>query len=240
MSITYCSIYSKKEKVLLAESTSNDSFHNRVKNLFSSIVSDKEILNFREIEGNYLVTSLKTKKVIFVCVSKEPYEKNRPKRFMESFAGMVIKIFGNVDSIVPESGCSHLCLQSNLSLNFNQHIESYDTGVYKDRNVINEMNKDLSDIKHDLSQNIKKLMANSDDLDQMLLVSKKISSNAVEYREEAKVLEMETRCFKPWMGILLIILLVLLMVYVIFSLYLCGSLTVFCERKKIVKSFYNI
>jgi hypothetical protein len=235
MSITYCSLYSKKDKVLLAESTSNDSFHSRVKNLLASIVSDKEILNFKEIEGENLVTSLKTKKIIFICVSKEPYERNRPKRFMESFAGMVIKIYGNVDNIIPETGCNHLCLQNNLSLNFNQHLDSFDTGVYKDRNVINEMNKDLSDIKQDLSQNIKKLLSNSEDLDQMLLVSKKISSNAVEYREEAKVLEMETRCFKPWMGIVLVILLVLFMVYIIFSLYLCGSFTVFCERKKIAR-----
>ncbi len=240
MSITYCSLYAKKEKILLAESTTTESFHSRIKSLLNSILNDKEILNIIEIEGENIVTFLKSKKVVFICVSKSSHGHERPQRFIESFATMCVKEFGTVDQIIPEGGANHLCHQLKLNIKFNKHLDNYDTGVYSNKQLISEMNKDLQDIKHDLSQGIKKMVGNNDELEQMLVISKNITVKAEEYKEEAKVLEVQTRCFKPWMGITLIIMLVLLIVYFIFSLYLCGSLTVFCERKKLIRPDYYL
>lgn len=233
MSIIYCSIYANKEKLILAESTTCESFHVRIKRLLSSILSDKETLSSREIEGGHLVVALKTKKIIFMCVSKGSHSNDRIQRFLKSFIELINKQFGTLDSVIQEP-LKNLCLQKQLNTNLNKLLESYDTGVYKDKAMIDEINKDLSDIKQDLSKGIRNMVNSAGDLDELLLISQNLNIQAVEYKEDAVILEKETRCFKPWMGITLIVILVIIIVYIIFSLYLCGSLTLFCERKKSV------
>ena len=145
---------------------------------------------------------------------------------------MVIKDSGGVDTIIPTDSVGKLCLQSKFDIKLNKIIEDFDTGIYGNKELINGMNEDLDEIKHEMGKNIKNMVANQTELDEMLLVSKNINLKAVEYRDDAKTLERNTRCCKPWMIILLIVILASFIVYCIFAIYLCGSLSVSCERKK--------
>jgi hypothetical protein len=231
MSITYCSVIARSEKILLAESTRSESFNNRIKSLHSQIIK-KNICDTIEIENGQRVTFLKTKIIIFTCVSPTKSGEDRPRRFIEQFAAMVIKDSGGVDNVIPTDSVGKLCLQSKFDVKLNKLIEDFDTGIYGNKELINGINDDLDEIKHEMGKNIQNMVANQTELDEMLLVSKNINLKAAEYREDAKTLERETRCCKPWMMILLIVILVSFIVYCIFAIYLCGSLSVSCERKK--------
>ena len=68
MSITYCSLVAISSHILLSESTKSESYNKRIKNLFSKIFK-KNICDTIEIEGNQIVTFLRTKKILFICVS---------------------------------------------------------------------------------------------------------------------------------------------------------------------------
>ena len=233
MSITYCSIIAKSEKILLAESSTSESFDTRIKTLLPTILKNN-VLDVIEIENDNIVTYLRTKKIIFICVSKKDYGEERPRRFIENFASNVIKEFGNLDSIIPPDGLvSKLCLNNRLNAIFNSLVESYDTGaqINKSKSVVKSINRELDEIKHDMRDNIKKIVNNNNDLEDLLLTTQKINDKAKEYRENAKELEKETRCCKPWMIIVSVVFLVLALVYTIFAIYLCGSMTVFCDRK---------
>jgi hypothetical protein len=230
MSILYCSVIAKNEKILLAESTVTESFNNRLKSLYNQIIK-KNICDTIEIENGQLVTFLKTKKIIFTCISPVKYGEDRPRRFIEQFAAMIIKDSGGVEMIIPNEKISKLCLQSKFDEKLNKLIQDFDTGMYGSKELINEMQNDMNDIKQEMGKNIKKMVANQTELDEMLLVSQKIKTKAKDYKEDAKTLERETRCCKPWMIIFSIIILVSFIVYSIFVLYLCGSLSVTCEKK---------
>lgn len=234
MSIKYCSLIAKVEKVVLVESTVTESYDYRIKPLVPTILK-KNVCDIIEIEGDMLVTYLRTKKVIFICVSESKHGDERPRRFIEQFAAMVIKEFDGIDNILPTDGVGKLALQAKLDLKFNNLLANFDTGMYKNKDLISGMNKDLEDIKHDIGDSIKKIVGDKDNLDEMLLTSKKIVAKAEEYKDDAHILEKETRCLKPWMIYLMIIFIVLITVYTCFSFYLCGNLSLFCERK-IVRS----
>jgi hypothetical protein len=232
MSIIYCSVIAKNEKILLTESTTSESFNNRIKSLYNQIIK-KNVCDTIEIENGQLVTFLKTKKIIFTCISPVKYGEERPRKFIEQFAAMIIKDSGGVENIIPKDQVSKLCLQSKFDLQINKLIKDYDTGMYGSKEIIDEAQNDLNDIKHEMGKNIKKMVANQTELDEMLLVSQKIKTKAKEYKEDANTLERQTRFCKPWMIICLIVILISIIVYFIFALYLCGNLSVTCERRKI-------
>jgi hypothetical protein len=231
MSITYCSLIAKSEKILLAESTMSESFDSRIKGLIGTILK-KNVCDTIEIEGENLVTYLRTKKVIFCCVAPTKHGEERPRRFIEQFAGMVIKEFESIDNIVPQGNFGKLALQAKLEVKFNTFLGSFDTGMYKNKDIIIGMSKDLDEMKQAMGISIKKMVNNKDELEEMLIVSKKITHKAEEYKEGAKELEYETRCIKPWMVYLLVVIVVLFIVYTAFALYYCGAMTLFCEKKK--------
>lgn len=226
MTITYCSLIGKADKVLLAQSTLSDSYDIRIKNLTNTI-NKGQVSDIIEIENDQLVTYLRTKKVIFICVSPSKHGDERPRRFLEQYISSMVQEFGSIDNILPKEP-KKLSLQTKLSLKMNSLIESFDTGMYKNKAMIRGMNDDLTEIKQDLSNNIKKLVKNGDNLDEMLLVSKKINIEAKEYKEGAEELEYETRCIKPWMMYTFIVVLVLIIVYTVFAISRCGNLSIFC------------
>jgi hypothetical protein len=238
--ILYCSLIAKNEKVFLAESTLCASYQIKIKTLFCTItkgnVSDVLVL---DSSNDLIVTYLRTKKIIFVCVSLSKDGEERPKRFMEQFVGLVVSDFGSLDNLIPQyesesnnNTLSSLCLQEKLESKLNLLIHNFDTGIYKNKEKLNEMNADLSEMKHNMSSNIKKIVGNNDDLQKLLLVSKNITNKSEEYKNNAKQLEYETKCIKPWMIYLAIILIVILIVYTICALYFCGNMWVICDRKK--------
>jgi hypothetical protein len=240
MSISYCSLYSKPDKILLAESTSVNSPDHRIHNLLGTIIKSNNLTDIIEIENKQLVTYLKAKKLILICTSHKDDGEERPKRFMEQFFTKIKNIYPDIGTVIPSQPqyVFKLCLQSQLGKELNGLIESFDTGIYKNKALVMQINHDLNDIKTDITIGIKKVVKGNEDMQQLLLTSQKISSGAKEYYENVVELEKETRCLKPWMVYVLIGMFALLVVYVVFALYRCGNLSMFCEKKKNSTSKY--
>jgi hypothetical protein len=81
-----------------------------------------------------------------------------------------------------------------------------------------------------MNQNIKNMLKENDNLDELLIKSKKLESEAIVMSQEAKEMEMQTRCLRPWMAYSLIFLLVCSIIYVIFALVKCGGLKIICDK----------
>jgi hypothetical protein len=226
MPITYCSLIAKNEKVLLCESTVNESMDRRVHLLIDHMVKGKSSDGI-EIENGYVVAYSRTKRLIFTCIALKD-ENTRIKRCMEQLVNEMIKEFGSFDQMIPKE-IHRLCLQSRTELKINKIIDDVNTSLYDNKGLITGMNSDMQEIKHDMQENIKNIVKNNEDLDQLLLTSQKIKSHAIDYKDNAHQLEVQTRCLKPWMVYVLISALVLLIVYTVFALVRCGSMSLFCE-----------
>jgi len=238
MVITYCSIITKNEKILLAESTLSESFDPRIKTLLPNIIK-KNVYDHIEIEGKLQVTFLRTKKIIFICVSPTSEGDEKVRKFIEQFTSMIISEYESEDNIIPVGNFRRLALQNSLEKKINNFLTSYSTNIYTvhSKSKINEMSQDMEEMKNTLGAAVKKMCNNQEELDEMLLTSKKLVVKAEVYKEEAKEIEYETRCIKPWMLYTMIVLFVLFTVYTAFAVYLCGSLSIFCDRKENFNKF---
>jgi hypothetical protein len=226
MPVSYCSIIAKHEKVLLAESTLHESMDWRVKKLCDTILHGKSSDGI-EIENNQILAYSRTKKVILICIAGKG-EQNKIKRFMEQLVGELIKEFGSLDGILTKD-VHRLCIQTRVELKLNKLINEINTGLYEGRDLIHGMTDDLVEIRHELHENINKVVKSNENLDELLITSKKIKIGAHEYKENAKELEVQTRCLKPWMVYMLISCLILFIVYTVFALIRCGSMSLFCD-----------
>ena len=239
MTIFYCSLYSRTNQILLCESTKTSSFHKRIKGLFSVILKNGQEDTI-EIENGELVTYLRTKKIIFICISNLSIGKQKPIRFIQNLAKGVIKDNNGLDMLTDKDSIKKMCLQEKYETFLNNFLDDYDTGINNNNELISNMTNDLNEMKKELNTTIMNVINNKEGLDELLLVSKDIKTNAKEYKQNAKELEVQTRCCKPWMIILSIVLLILFIVYTIFALYLCGSMSLFCEKKKAPIKYYFI
>jgi hypothetical protein len=228
--IIYTSLLAKNEKLILAESTLCASFNQRVKSLLKRMLNGV-IGDSIEIEDDMMITYIRTKSVLFTCVSPVNTGYEKPKKFLKQLIELVLKDFKAIDQIVPET-VSKMCLQTQLEKKLNNLINDFDTGVNESKKVIEENFKIVEDIKVTMRDNIRTVVDNRDELNQMLLTSKNIENKAKEMNASSKELEYRTRFCKPWMIYCGIFTLICVIVYVVFSIYLCGSLSPFCEKHK--------
>jgi hypothetical protein len=230
MSLDYCCLIAKKEKVIIAESNFKQASYSKLIMPTINTMIKGALLDFIELEDSKLITYFKAKRILFVCVSRGVDGKERPKRFMENFINLVNSEYGTIDNLFNDfPKITRNCANEKFETKFNKILDDFDTGL-NSRGMIGKIQSDLDEIKKDLNKNIKTMLDNNNDLDHLLLVSKNINKTAEEYKEDAKVLEYETRCIKPWMIYVLIILIVLGLVYLVFALARCGDLHIFCER----------
>ena len=179
-----------------------------------------------------MVTYLRTKHTIFVCVSYGKYTSDRPKRLLKKFLELMIAEFKSLDNIIPANvTITKLFLQERLEKKLNTLLEEFDNDIPKSMDNIIEINKGVNDIKLNMNSNINRLASNNSDLNEMLVSSKMLNETSALFRAESKILERETRCLKPWIIYLIGFIVIILIVYFIFSFYVCGSTSIFCERK---------
>ena len=231
MSIIYCAVIEKRNKMIIAESKGQESFYKRIKSLIKTMLVGN-VGDVIEIEDEKLVTYIRTKYTIFVCVSYGKYTTDRPKRFLKKFLELMIAEFKSLDSIIPANETiTKLFLQERLEKNLNTLIEEFDNDIPKSMDNIIEINKDVNDIKLNMNLNFQRLSGNDSNLNEMLISSKKLNETSGIFRAESNNLERETRCLKPWMIYLMGFTVIILFVYFIFSFYVCSSPSIFCERK---------
>ena len=231
MSIIYCAVIEKTNKMIIAESKTQEPFYKRIKSLINKMLVGN-VGDVIEIEDEKLVTYIRTKHTIFVCVSYGKYTTDRSKRFLKKFLELMIAEFKSLDSIIPANvTITKLFLQERLEMKLNTLIEEFDNDISKSMDNIIEINKDVNDIKLNMNLNFQRLASTDSNLNEMLISSKKLNETSAFLRAESKNLERETRCLKPWIMYLMGFIVIILIVYFIFSFYVCGSPSIFCERK---------
>lgn len=231
MPILYCSLICKNDKILLAESKKSESFNKRIKSLFKKMLVGN-VGDVIEIEDEKIVTYLRTKHTIFICVSSNKTSSDRPKRFLKRFLEIIIAEFKSLENIIPKNtSVTKFILQERLENKLNSLIEEFDTEIVKSTETIINITKDMNDIKVNMNTNVKKIVENDNDLNELLVSSKKLNVNSTEFKNASKNLEKETRCIKPCVLYLLMVTIIMIIVYLIFGFYFCGSATIFCERK---------
>ena len=230
MSLNYCCLISRYDKIIMAESNFKEvSFSKLIIPTINTMIKGS-LLDFIELEDNKMITYFRTKKILFACVSQGVDGKERPKRFMEIFINLVNSEYASLDDLLIKfPKITRNCANEIFEKKFNKILGDFDTGI-NSRGLIGKIQHDVDEIKKDLNKNIKTMIENNNDLDHLLLVSQNINKNAEEYKENAVVLEYETRCLKPWMIYVLIILIVLSLVYLVFALARCGDLHIICDR----------
>jgi len=221
--------------MLLAESTKGMTFELGIESIIPQIYQEETNLNKLNdviVDDDILVTYYAYPTILFVCVSKDQDGKDRPCRFIERMITTTLNLFDNkVDNII--GGDVHrLCHQSSLSSLFNRLLSDTDTGIYVNKKAVKKIDMDLSYIKRDVNSTIQKLLADSEDLEVLKEKSSTINTKAREYEENAKELEYQTRCIKPWMWITGIVIVVLFIAYTIVALVRCGNMNAFCINPK--------
>lgn len=231
MSITYCCLISRSEKLLLAESSSKENYDKKVFKLFQTIMKEN-VNDIIEVDDNFILTYIRTKKIVFICLSHKYMGEDRPRRFIEHFVNLVINEYKSIDNVIPHNPNEQikLCLQKTLGEKLVTLLDSYDSSMYKNKQKINHLTNDMNEIKVNMNHQIKKMVHNNESLESLLATSQHLKKDANEYKQNAKELEKETRCFKPWMGYALIVIAIMLIVYAVFSLYHCGNLSIVCSN----------
>ena len=80
-----------------------------------------------------------------------------------------------------------------------------------------------------MSVMINQVVAKSDDLNELLVKCEKINVDALEMKNNAIVLEKETRCMKPWMWVVLVIGIIGFVAYCCLAITICKTLlNAFC------------
>lgn len=240
MPIVYCGLFSRQGQIVLAESTYTKSYSSRIGSLINSMYKKENTspIGSIEIEDNEMVTYCRTKFLVFVCISpKDDDGEAKSKQFLQErlIPGIMNEFNRDTDSIVNPSkkgdALTTLIHQSRLSKLLNTEVANTDTGIRKNPKI-KQLDESLNMIKSDLKETIGKQLQDNDNLESLLQTSEKISKEAVEYKENAKELEYQTRCIKPWMIITSVIIVVLIIVYIVFSLLRCGDLNIFCKNPK--------
>ena len=102
-------------------------------------------------------------------------------------------------------------------------MKEYESVLYTNKSLVKEMNNDLESIKADMNKMINHVIKDQEDLKDLELKAMLINNNAQDFSGNAKKLEYETRCMKPWMWVVFVIFLILLVAWICWCLTRCGQ-----------------
>jgi hypothetical protein len=228
MSITYSSIIKSKDNIKIAESSNFIKYKMWIKNILPEI--SKGITSDRfELEDNYL-TYIKTKEVIFLCISGKKFSTDRPNKFLEVLIARVNKMYENL-SIMVEKTKKELSLSEEI--NIDNIINEFNSGLEKGFDQIEVINTEVGEIKNELKHGINQIVKNLNTLDEALLTSNTLKKNANFFKKQTKEIKNRSYCCcRPWIfwvSITLTTLLTLFIIYVVISVIRCGDLKITCE-----------
>ncbi len=240
MSILYCGLFSKTHQFVLAESTKDLSRADQIESIIPQIYENSSNIKHLKdtVKDEYLVTHFAFPTILFACVSKDEDGHDRPTRFMEERMILTTRTFFNIEEgdenldKILEGEIKRFCYQSKLSSLYNKLIAETETGIYVNKKKIKDINSDLREIKNELNADIQKLLRDNEDLMKLKLTSENMVKEAIEYEDNARELEYQTRYIKPWMWISGVAIVVLFLAYTIIALVRCGSMNIFCKTDR--------
>jgi hypothetical protein len=229
MSILYSSLISNKERNKIAESSNGKMYRMQIKNVLPQIY-DSNINDRLECDGNF-ITWFRTKGIIFLAISPKRIGEERPRTFIEILINKLVKISGK--DFIQDITAGNKIPEEDLVKLIDKQIEDFNTGLEDKALLVENIDKDVVEIKKDLKVAIKKVVENQNDLEEILVTSNKLKKDAKTYKNAAKELEEETRfCCKPIVIKITIsfsILVVIALIYIIISLVRCGNLNIACS-----------
>jgi uncharacterized coiled-coil DUF342 family protein len=102
----------------------------------------------------------------------------------------------------------------------------------KNDNLIKDIHKDVDSVKDEMKKNIKQVINNRNDLQELKLQAHYIKGNAADFEANAVELKEESQCITPLMKKIIIVLLIfiaLLAAYFITAAIRCKSADAFCS-----------
>ena len=236
MPIDYCCIIARKEYTLMAQSTTSSSSWNRIKPLLKKISENKTTAGKIEIENDLILSWAKSRHIIFMCRSPVGNgQEERTERFLESLINLIKAEFGNLENIIDKNkGVTLLCLQSRLETKLDNLIQDYkpQDQLQRSKTDLNMISNDINELKNQMNINIKTILKDNNNLDELLIKSQKIDTKAIEMVKEVEKIEIETQCIKPWMIYSVIAFFVSGIIYIIFALVRCGNLNIICVNER--------
>lgn len=225
MNVFYCAVISIPHRTLLAETNNTeDYFGNLVSPILNRIISNKCPLDSLEIANEKFANFVMHKNlIILLCISNDDINSEKYKTFFVRFKDILINEFSSIKESHPKN-ISPLCLQSRLNRQLEKFMKEYESEIYKNKSGLKEMNKDLFVIKENMNVMINKVLNKQQDLNELLIKCEKIKFEATDLKNNAQKLEVQTRCMKPWMWVVLIVGIILLIAYICFCITRCGNL----------------
>ncbi len=247
MSILYSTLIHNKQKKKLAESNTNKStFQMQISNLLPKVY-DNSVSDRIPFEDYYL-TYTRSKEIIYMCISPKKLGEERPRVFIEKIINKLnADTYGNQgfsaynigkETILNDKGANlNMVLQSKVGPILDKEIQNFNSGLEgASSDAILRVNKEVTETKKILNDDLKKLAGNINELNQNLLpASNKVKENANAFKKEARELKGTTNCFcKPWvkkMFIIIGIILLLLITYTIVAFVRCSEFNAFCKKE---------
>ncbi len=99
---------------------------------------------------------------------------------------------------------------------------------------VKDVQKDVNEIKADLRQNLRAVVHNIEDLNELDKRAQRLRLLGNDMKIEAAQVRNDTKCCKPWMIKTIIIvttIMTLALVYVILSILRCGDLNITCQKE---------
>lgn len=236
MSISYCLILGMKEKIPFAESSkSSNKYKLEIKSLYNEIFSN--ITNDQlSIDNKNMFTFKKTKEIVILVVSEKNIDKTKPFTFLDYLKKKIELEHKSIKKLIEnfKENKTEFCLQEKLENIIEDSLKYFNSNYSESIKEITEINKNVVEIKEDLTNNIKKQIKNIDDLEKPLVTASKINDFAKEFKKKSDDTLDNTRCCcNRKMKIIYLCLgsLVLLFgIYIIISFSICGSLNAFCVK----------
>ena len=217
MSISYCSVICKEENIMIAESTKCTSHWNKIKKLLDKI--NKGIFtNSFEIENDLMLSYVRTKTLIFIVISTSRINEDKINRIMTQLIEKLKNDFGGLDRIIENKHIFKLCMQDDISPKLDKIISDFDSKVNNNKEIFKDMQLDVDGIRMSLNKNIREMLKDNEDLQEMLIKSNSLEANANIYKAESREVKNATKCFKPWMAYSLIFVLICSILYLVFAL----------------------
>ena len=223
MNVVYCAVIGILDSILLADTKNTQNYYEKlVSPLINKIIKSASILDSYEIENQKFINFVKhKKKIILLCISNDHINSEKYKTFFIRYKDIIINAYGSIEKACPQKPYD-LCLQEVLNPPLEKFMKEYESVVYTNKNIINEMNNDFIMIKADMNKMINNVIKDGDDLKDLELKAMLINNEAKVFHGNAEKLEYETRCIKPWMWVLLGVFIVLFIGWVCWCETRCG------------------
>lgn len=221
--ILHFSLYSKKDKVRLAQLNTDKSkkiygkIQGELEPIFSSSSPDKIVFD------KYYISYLTKNGILYICVNKISVGSALPERFLDQ---SVTRLDREID-LSSISKMKDLVLQDQLGSIIDEVFENFNNGL-SSHDKLEEIQQDIDETKQVMKNNIQKMIDNNDNMEELIVKSNKLKDNAEEFHETTEEIKQASKWYKRVWLYVIIIIIVLTGGYFLAAFLRCKSVNLFC------------